>query len=234
MKLKIIGKWLPLLIVALMAAPASAAETQALKTHKEKVSYSVGAGVARNIQAQQVEVDVDLVVKGLKDVLAGGQLLMTEDEIQLTTSRMQAEIKQKRDYSKRVATLENRKAGDAFLAANGKKEGVVTLPSGLQYKILKAGDGKKPAVTDRVECRYRGTLLNGKEFDNSERSGQPTVTVPVKGLIPGVREAIQLMPAGSKWQLFIPSKLGYGERVSGLDIGPNATLIFEMELIGIK
>jgi FKBP-type peptidyl-prolyl cis-trans isomerase FklB len=159
---------------------------------------------------------------------------MTDEELRVTMKRIQAQAKTKQEQVQRVAALRNKKEGEVFLAENKKKEGVVALPSGLQYKILKAGDGKKPTEANAVECRYRGTLLNGTEFDSSKRSGKPTVIMPLKALIPGMREALKLMPAGSTWQLFIPSQLAYGERGSGPDIGPNATLIFEFELIAVK
>jgi FKBP-type peptidyl-prolyl cis-trans isomerase len=127
----------------------------------------------------------------------------------------------------------NKKEGEAFLAANKSKPGVVTLPSGLQYKILTAGTGPKPTATDSVNCNYRGTLIDGKEFDSSYKRGKP-VTFPVTGVIKGWTEALQLMPVGSKWQLFIPSDLAYGDRGAGADIGPGATLVFEVELISIE
>jgi FKBP-type peptidyl-prolyl cis-trans isomerase FklB len=131
-----------------------------------------------------------------------------------------------------MAAADNKKEGDAFLAENMKKEGVMALPSGLQYKILKAGSGKMPTDADTVECNYRGTFINGTEFDSSYRTGKPA-TLKVKGVIPGWQEALKLMPVGSKWQLFIPPQLAYGERGSG-PIGPNATLIFDLELLAIK
>jgi FKBP-type peptidyl-prolyl cis-trans isomerase FklB len=131
------------------------------------------------------------------------------------------------------AAEDNKKAGESFLAENKKKEGVVTLPSGLQYKVLKAGDGKKPTDTDTVECNYRGTHIDGTEFDSSYRTGQPA-TFKVAGVIPGWREALKLMPVGSKWQIFVPSQLAYGTRGKPGSVGPNAALIFEVELLAIK
>jgi FKBP-type peptidyl-prolyl cis-trans isomerase FklB len=203
--------------------------------------------MVRSFQRQGIDVDKDLFLKGVKDGLSGGTLLMSDDDFHKTLKVFQVEQKMKLAERKRqlaerlrkqrqTATVpgeENRKAGEAFLAANGTKEGVVTMPSGLQYRILKAGDGRKPTDADSVECRYRGTLIDGTEFDSSDRAGQP-VTFKVKGMIPGVREALKLMPVGSKWQLFIPPQLAYGARGSGRDIGPNATLIFELELLAVK
>jgi FKBP-type peptidyl-prolyl cis-trans isomerase len=145
----------------------------------------------------------------------------------------QSDLMKKQSQGKQTAAEENKKTGEAFLAENKKKDGVVALPSGLQYKILKAGKGKKPTDGDKVECHYRGTLIDGTEFDSSYRRGEPA-TFPVNGVIAGWTEALKLMPVGSKWQLFVPSQLAYKEHGAGADIGPNATLIFEVELLGIK
>jgi FKBP-type peptidyl-prolyl cis-trans isomerase FklB len=180
-----------------------------------------------------VDLDPSIVARGLKDALAGGKTLMTQEEAQATLNQQKAEAQKKHEAKMQAAGEENRKQGVEFLAANKTKEGVVTLPSGLQYKILKAGDGPKPASTDSVVCNYRGTLINGTEFDSSYKRGQPT-TFPVSGVIKGWTEALQLMPVGSKWQLFVPADLAYGDRGAGNDIGPNATLIFEVELLSIK
>jgi FKBP-type peptidyl-prolyl cis-trans isomerase FklB len=146
---------------------------------------------------------------------------------------MQKEMHDKQQAKMQEEGAANKKEGDAFLAANKSKEGVVTLPSGLQYKILKAGTGPKPTANDTVECNYRGTLINGKEFDSSYKRGQPA-DFPVGGVIKGWTEALQLMPVGSKWQLFVPADLAYGDRGAGADIGPGETLIFEVELMSIQ
>jgi len=164
-------------------------------------------------------------VKGLKDELAGKKLLMTENELQTTMSKFQAELSQKQTKGMKTTSAGNKKEGAAFLANNKTKQGVVTLPSGLQYKILKAGNGKKPIGSDTVKCDYRGTLINGTEFDSSYRRGQ-TASFPVAGVISGWTEALKLMPVGSKWQLFIPPQLAYGAQGTGRDICPDATLIF--------
>jgi len=157
----------------------------------------------------------------------------TEQKMQLAERKgQQSEQLRKQRQAAGLAGEENRKAGEAFLAGNKAKDGVVTLPSGLQYKVLKAGDGRKPSDADMVECRYRGTLIDGTEFDRSDPAGQPA-TFKVAGVIPGWREALKLMPVGSKWQLFIPPQLAYGAIGSG-PIGPNATLIFELELLAVK
>ena len=158
---------------------------------------------------------------------------MTEAEAQAVLTQLQADMRKKQEEKTQQAGEANQKEGEAFLAANKAKPGVVTLPSGLQYKILKEGTGPKPTATDSVVCNYQGTLINGTEFDSSYKRGEPA-TFPVNGVIKGWTEALQLMPVGSKWQLFIPPDLAYGARGAGADIGPNATLIFEVELLSIK
>ncbi len=164
--------------------------------------------------------------------LPGGKTLLTEEEAQAVMSEMQKQMHEQQQAKMAQAAEGNKKEGDAFLAANKGKEGVVTLPSGLQYKVLTAGTGPKPTTSDSVVCNYRGTLINGTEFDSSYKRGQPA-TFPVTGVIKGWTEALQLMPVGSKWQLFIPADLAYGDRGAGADIGPGATLIFEIELLSI-
>ena len=227
-----IRKWqgLAVLGVVLLAAQCAQEPTD-LNTEKDKVSYGIGVSVAKNFKQQGVEVDMNMMIKGMKDELSGKKLLMSEDELRKTMTAYQQELRQKQMQKRKVAALDKKKEGDAFLAENKKKEGVVTLPNGLQYKILKASEGKKPTAEDTVEVKYRGTLIDGKEFDSS---GAATRTFKVKEVIPGWREALQLMPVGSKWQLVVPSDLAYGERGTGQVIGPNATLIFEVELVDIK
>jgi FKBP-type peptidyl-prolyl cis-trans isomerase FklB len=204
-----------------------------LKTQKDKVSYALGMNLGTNLHKQSVEVDPAIVLRGLKDALAAGKTLLTEDEARAALTQLQAEVHNKQQEIMKQAGEASRKEGQEFLAANKAKEGIVTLPSGLEYKILTEGTGPKPAATDSVSCNYRGTLLNGKEFDNSYKRGQPA-TFPVNGVIKGWTEALQLMPVGSKWQLFIPSELAYGDRGAGPDIGPGSTLIFEVELLSIQ
>jgi len=226
-------KWLAAAMLCALTAQAAAQQSGPLQTPKDKLSYGIGADLGRNLQRLGVEVDLNLLGKGLADALSGAQLQMSDDEIGATLNALQAQIQRKAAQATGAAGEENKQAGEAFLAQNKTKEGVVTLPSGLQYKILKAGDGKKPAATDSVECHYRGTLINGTEFDSSYRRGQPAV-FGVTQVIPAWQEALQLMPVGSKWQLFVPPSLAYGERGAGREIGPNSTLIFEVELLGIK
>lgn len=224
---------LMILGVLLLSTQAFAADESLLKTQKDKISYSVGVSVARNFQQQGVEVDPDVMNQGVKDVMAGGKLLLNENDLRTTLNTYQEELKQKQAKVWDAAAQKNQKAGEEFLAANKKKEGVVTLPSGLQYKIIKAGEGRKPTSSDTVECQYRGTLINGTEFDSSYRTGKPA-SFKVTGVIPGWTEALKLMSVGSKWQLFIPYQLAYGERGAGNRIGPKETLIFEIELVAIK
>ena len=214
-------------------APAQQPADLVLETPKDKASYAIGMNIAKGIQKQSIDVDPNIVARGLKDALAGGKTLLTDDEATAAMKDLQAEMKKAQEEKMQLAGDANKKEGDAFLAANKAKEGVVTLPSGLQYKILTEGAGPKPTASDSVVCNYRGTLINGTEFDSSYKRGQPA-TFPVGQVIKGWTEALQLMPVGSKWQLFIPSDLAYGPRGAGRDIGPNATLMFEVELISIQ
>lgn len=194
---------------------------------------NIGNGLGGNLKKQGVEVDWNIVAKGLKDAVAGGKTQLTEEEAQAVLKEVQTEVQKQQQEKMKEAADKNKSEGEAFLAANKGKEGVVTLPDGLQYKILTAGTGPKPAPTDSVVCNYRGTLINGTEFDSSYKRGQPA-TFGVGQVIKGWTEALQLMPVGSKWQLFIPSNLAYGPRGAGAEIGPDSTLIFEIELLSIQ
>ena len=215
--------------------PAAAAKTAApvvLKTLKDKQSYAWGMSLGSGLHRQGMTLDPALVARGIKDAMSGGKTALTEDEARAAIQQLQNDVRQKMDAKAKEDSVSNRKEGEAFLAANKGKEGVVTLPSGLQYKILKAGSGAKPTATDSVTCNYRGTTLNGKEFDSSYKRGQPA-TFPLSGVIKGWTEALQLMPVGSKWQLFIPTDMAYGDHPPTPDIAPGDTLIFEVELISI-
>jgi len=218
---------------AAKTAAAKSAATTALKTPKDKFSYALGMNLGASLHKQSVDVDPNMVAQGLRAALAGGKTLLTQEEAQAALMEVQNELRKKQQEKMQVAGEANKKEGEAFLAANKAKEGIVTLPSGLEYKILKEGTGPKPTASDSVVCNYRGTLINGTEFDSSYKRGQPA-TFPVNGVIKGWTEALQLMPVGSKWQLFVPSSLAYAERGAGGDIGPNATLIFEVELLSIQ
>jgi FKBP-type peptidyl-prolyl cis-trans isomerase len=218
--------------------PASAPATKTQKpmtlvTQKDKLSYAIGMNFGASLRKQSVEVDPNVLVKGLKDSLASSKTLLTDEESHTLITGLQADMRKKQEEKMAQAGDSNLKQGQEFLAANKSKDGVVTLPSGLQYKILQAGSGAKPTSSDSVVCNYRGTTIDGKEFDSSYKRGQPA-TFPVSGVIKGWTEALQLMPVGSKWQLFIPGDLAYGARGAGPDIGPNATLVFEVELISIQ
>jgi FKBP-type peptidyl-prolyl cis-trans isomerase len=207
-----------------------------LKTPKDKASYAIGMNIGRGLHKDSVDVDPAILLRGLKDGMAGGKTLMTDDEAKTAMMELQADLRKKQDAKMEIAGEANKKEGDAFLAANKTKDGVVTLPSGLQYKILKEGTGPKPAAADTVVCNYKGTLLDNTEFDSSYRRGQPA-TFPVGQVIKGWTEVLQLMPVGSKWEVFIPSDLAYGPRgpgQGGSTIGPNAALIFEIELLSIQ
>jgi len=208
-----------------------------LKTEKDKVSYAIGTSEGKRLQQgikqSQIDVDTAVILRAIKDVLSNGKLLLTDQEVQTTLTTLQADMRKKQELAQQQAAETNKKEGDAFLAANKTKEGVITLPSGLQYKVLQEGTGPKPSASDTVTVNYRGTLLNGAEFDSSFKRGQPA-SFGVGQVIRGWTEALQLMPVGSKWQVFIPSDLAYGPHGSGPTIGPNATLIFEVELLSTQ
>jgi len=228
--------------VLLAAGVAAAQEAPALQTQKEKISYALGLDLGNQLRKQAIDVDPALLGKGLKDALAGGETLLTEKQVKDAIFGLQAELKKKESNRRKgieeddaeagLLAAYNKKASDAFLAENKTKDGVVTLPSGLQYKILKAGEGKKPTEADTVVCHYRGTLTDGTEVDSSYKRNQPA-TFPVKGVIAGWREALQLMSVGSKWELFVPPQLAYGEQ-GNTGIRPNTTVLFEVELLAIK
>ncbi|HUO34773.1 MAG TPA: FKBP-type peptidyl-prolyl cis-trans isomerase [Candidatus Acidoferrum sp.] len=211
---------------------AKPAATGPLATDKEKQSYAIGMSIARSLQRQPVEIDPDLVARGLRDQLGGGKTLMTDQEEEETITTLQAQMRQKEEEQIQALAASNLKEGDAFLTANKAKDGIVTTASGLQYKILTPGTGPKPSAEDTVVCNYSAKLLDGTEFDSSYKRGQP-ITIKVGGVIKGWTEALQLMPVGSKWELYVPPDLAYGDRGKG-PIGPNQTLIFDVELLSIQ
>ena len=219
-------------VIALSGA-AFAADAPELKTDKEKVSYSIGMDIGGNLRRGSIEVDPDLLAKGVKDSYGGGKTLLTEDQARQALADFQQTLMAKKAEEMQKLSEKNKADGEKFLAENAKKEGVKVLPSGLQYKVITPGTGKSPKATDTVTTHYKGTLIDGTEFDSSYKRGEPA-TFPVSGVIPGWTEALQLMKEGAKWQLFLPPGLAYGERGAGRDIGPNATLIFEVELISVK
>ncbi|MBI5665642.1 MAG: FKBP-type peptidyl-prolyl cis-trans isomerase [Nitrospirae bacterium] len=210
-----------------------AEEAKVLKTERDKISYGIGMDIGENMKRQSIDIDPDMLAQGIKDVFSGGKLLLTEEEFKNTMENFRKDMMAKQKMQMQEMSDKNKKDGEAFLAENKKKEGVKTLPSGLQYKVIKEGDGDLPKATDTVTVHYKGTLIDGTEFDSSYSRGEPA-TFPVNGVIPGWTEALQLMKAGSKWQLFIPAGLAYGERGAGGKIGPNSALVFDVELISIK
>lgn len=219
--------------VMLIAGQACAGDQVTLKTQKDKISYIIGLNIGMNMKRQSVDVDTGLFLKGLKDGLKGAKPAMSEADMRKVMTAFNEEMKKKHDEEVKEAGKKNKEQGDKFLAENKKKEGVVTLPSGLQYKIIKKGEGKSPTVNDIVTVNYRGTLINGKEFDSSYKRGKPA-TFPVKGVIKGWTEALQLMKPGAEWELFIPPDLAYGARGAGNVIPPDSTLIFKVELLSVK
>jgi len=222
-----------ILIVAFLSGICLAGERPGLKDEKEKISYSVGYQIGGDFKRQGVELDPDLLVKGIRDAAGGAEPRISPQEMRKTL----VELKKKVEADERKRRMEKagkyRAEGEAFLSANGKKEGVVTLPSGLQYKVLAAGKGTSPGPADNVTVHYRGTLVDGTEFDSSYQRNEPA-TFGVDRVIPGWKEALPMMKEGAKWQLFVPSKLGYGEQGSGSRIPPNSALLFEVELISVR
>jgi FKBP-type peptidyl-prolyl cis-trans isomerase FklB len=219
--------------VLLVASYAMAGEKPELKTQKDKASYAIGLSMGGSLKKNGIEVNSDVLFAGIKDALSGSKPLMTEEEMKDTMAAVQKQAQAKQQEQATAAAEKNKKEGEAFLAANKKKDGVITLKSGLQYKIIKNGSGKTPKATDSVTVNYKGTLIDGTEFDSSYKRGQPA-TFPVNGVIAGWTEALQLMKEGAKWQLFLPSNLAYGERGAGGIIGPDAVLIFDVELISVN
>jgi FKBP-type peptidyl-prolyl cis-trans isomerase FklB len=222
-----------LLSVAFLLSICYADEKLDLKDQKDKESYSLGYQFGQNLKNQGVDINLDIYTSGIRDALGGKDSLMSQEEIRTTIGELQKRVMAARQKELKEEAEKNLAESKAFLEENKKKDGIKTLPSGLQYKILTEGSGKTPKATDTVTVHYRGTLINGTEFDSSYKRGQP-VTFQVNGVIRGWNEALQLMKGGSKWQLFIPPELAYGERAAGPQIPPNSTLIFEVELISVK
>jgi FKBP-type peptidyl-prolyl cis-trans isomerase FklB len=224
--------WGGFLAVLLLVTPVLAADSGALKSQKDKISYTLGADIGRTMKHLEVEVDPEIFAKGFREAVSGGKLMLTEEEMQTILAAFKNDITAKQMEKMKKVAEKNKKEGEVFLTENKKKTGVKTLKSGLQYKVLKEGTGKIPKKTDKVVCQYQGTLIDGTEFDSSYKRGQPA-TFPVSGVIPGWTEALQMMKVGSKWQLFLPANLAYGERGAGSVIGPNSVLIFTVELMSI-
>ena len=208
---------------------AAEAKEDVFKNDMDKASYAIGLNIGQSMKQQGLDINLELMVRAMKDVFEGKDPLLSQEQIQEVMMNLQKTMMEKQKQK----AEENRKKGQAFLEENKAKKGIKVLPSGLQYKVIEEGTGKTPGADDKVKTHYRGTLIDGTEFDSSYKRGQPA-EFPVKGVIRGWTEALQLMPIGSKWELYIPSNLAYGERGAGPVIGPNATLIFEIELISIK
>ncbi len=221
-----------ILCIAMAASPAMAGEKKELKTQKDKVSYAIGMDIGNSLKKNELEVDPDVLTGAIKDVLSNSKPRMTDQEAKETLMALQKDRQAKQQERNKALGEKNKKEGDAYLAKNKKQDGVKTLKSGLQYKVITEGKGKSPKASDTVTVNYAGTLIDGTEFDSSYKRGQPA-TFPVGGVIKGWTEALQLMKEGSKWQLVIPADLAYGEQ-GRPGIPPNAVLIFEVELVSIK
>jgi FKBP-type peptidyl-prolyl cis-trans isomerase FklB len=227
------NKWIAALALGLVGVQTADTPKVELKTDRDKQSYALGVDIGRSFKKTKVDLNTEALAKGIKDALGDSKLQLTDEEIATAMTTLRAEVQKKQQEAAVTAAANNKKEGEAFLAANKGKEGVVSLTSGLQYKILKAGTGAKPKANSNVQVHYKGSLIDGTVFDESYSRGEP-VTLNASQVIKGWTEALQLMPVGSKWQLFIPSNLAYGEHGAGGVIGPNAALIFEVELLAIK
>lgn len=225
--------WAVALGIVLLVGQAKAEEQAAPKTEKEKLSYSMGVDFGTYLKRQAVDVDLELLLRGVKDVFSGRSFLLSDEEMNAVKNAFSQQMMLKQAEETKKLAEKNKKEGETFLEANKAKEGVKTLPSGLQYKMITEGTGKSPKATDTVTVNYRGTFVDGTEFDNSYKRGQP-VTFQLNAVIAGWTEALQLLKEGAKCQLFIPSNLAYGEKGAGGIIGPNATLIFDVELLSVK
>jgi FKBP-type peptidyl-prolyl cis-trans isomerase FklB len=220
-------------LLVLFLITSSSAQQPKLATTRDSISYSIGIDIAKSLKMQGLELNAALLTQAIRDVMSGSKQLLTDQQAEAVLTAFQRQLMLQQQEEARVLAEKNKHEGDAFLEANKKKEGVTTLPSGLQYKVLVMGKGKKPKLTDSVVVHYRGTFVDGKEFDNTVTKGEPATFV-VNEVIAGWKEALQLMPVGSRWQLFVPSGMAFGERGAGQLIPPNAALIFEVELVAIK
>jgi FKBP-type peptidyl-prolyl cis-trans isomerase FklB len=229
MKIKLIAASLSLAMTTAVAATGDIN----LKTDNDKLSYTIGVDMGKNFKSQEIKVNPQVFVKGLQDGLSGANPKLSQEQMKETLQKLQQQLIAKKISKFKQQAEVNKKKGDAFLASNKSKSGVVTLPSGLQYKVLEKGTGPKPSKDDSVVVEYTGKLLNGKVFDSSERTGKPA-TFKVSQVIPGWTEALQLMSKGAKWEIYVPSKLAYGQRGVGGPIGPNETLIFTIKLLDVK
>ncbi|KTD30765.1 macrophage infectivity potentiator (Mip) [Legionella moravica] len=220
-------------VLGLAMSSAMATDATSLPTDKDKLSYSIGADLGKNFKNQGIDVNPEALAKGMQDGMSGAQLILTEQQMKDVLNKFQKDLMAKRTSEFNKKAEENKSKGEAFLTENKSKTGVVVLPSGLQYKIIDAGTGAKPGKTDTVTVEYTGRLIDGTVFDSTEKTGKPA-TFQVSQVIPGWTEALQLMPAGSTWEIYVPASLAYGPRSVGGPIGPNETLIFKIHLISVK
>jgi FKBP-type peptidyl-prolyl cis-trans isomerase FklB len=227
-------KYLTILAIGLAIAggTCSAAEPVQLKDENDRINYSLGYQIGGDLKRQQVEVNGEVLLHGIDDAMTGAAPVLSEDEMRNTLIELKRKVIALQAQERAAALQKNLQAGEEFLAANAKRDGVVSLPSGLQYRVLEPGSGKQPAATDTVTVHYRGTLIDGTEFDSSYSRNKPA-TFRADRVIEGWREALQLMQEGAKWELFIPAKLAYGDKGAG-KIQPNSTLIFEVQLIKVE
>lgn len=216
-----------------MSTAMAATDATSLVTDKDKLSYSIGADLGKNFKNQGIDINPEALAKGMQDGMSGAQLILTEQQMKDVLNKFQKDLMAKRSAEFNKKAEENKSKGEAFLSTNKSKSGVVVLPSGLQYKVIEAGTGSKPGKSDTVTVEYTGTLIDGTVFDSTEKTGKPA-TFQVSQVIPGWTEALQLMPAGSTWEIYVPSDLAYGPRSVGGPIGPNETLIFKIHLISVK
>jgi FKBP-type peptidyl-prolyl cis-trans isomerase FklB len=221
------------IVISLAVINLNAQDQITLKDQKDKISYSIGVNLGATFKQQGIDVNPAVLIAGFKDALSGSKTALTEAEVQQTLMAFQREMMSKQAEHAKELGEKNKKEGESFLTENKKKQGVKTTASGLQYKVITEGKGKRPAATDTVRVHYKGTFLDGSEFDSSYKHGEPAEFGLAGGVIPGWTEAVQLMAIGSKWQLFIPPSLAYGEQGYGRTIGPNSTLIFEVELLAV-
>lgn len=219
--------------IFLLACQGNTQSKVELKTTQDSVSYAIGTSIGTNLKQQKVDVNVDVLASGIRHVIDSAQLMLTEEQAQSVMMAFQQRMMAKQQEEANAAGDKNRKDGEAFLATNKNKEGIKVTASGLQYKVIKMGNGPKPKADQTVTVHYRGTLIDGTEFDSSYKRDEPA-TFGVGQVIGGWTEALQLMPVGSKWELYIPSTLAYGDRGAGQSIPPGATLIFEVELLSVK
>ena len=220
-------------LITLLLTPVIASGAKGLETLEQKASYSFGVDFAKRLKQQGIDLDISALNQGIKDQATGNKLAFEEGEMNQFKAEYTEQLRAKLVAEQEKLAATNLEAGKKFLAENAKKEGVVTTDSGLQYKVITSGDGATPSADSTVTTHYRGTLIDGREFDSSYSRGQPA-SFPVKGVIKGWTEALQLMKVGDKWELYIPSELAYGAAQRSELIQPNSTLVFELELLSIK